>query len=119
MIQQKQIKSKEPIPQFKNTQEEAEFWDTHDVGEYLTRIIHQPEKSTGEGDYVAQMNHKTTLLQAHDAPKTISSGRPDTAYIGLMGAIERTASCQLPGAYLNGLAREPLGLSLDLTGPAR
>ena len=36
MIQQKQIKSKEPIPQFKNTQEEAEFWDTHDVGEYLT-----------------------------------------------------------------------------------
>ena len=35
MIQQKQIKSKEPIPQFKDTQEEAEFWDTHDVGEYL------------------------------------------------------------------------------------
>src|SRR5207249_10620434 len=35
MIQQKQIKSKEPIPDFKNTQEEAEFWDTHDVGEYL------------------------------------------------------------------------------------
>jgi hypothetical protein len=90
----------------------------HGIGR-LARIIHQPEKSTGEGDYVAQMNHKTTLLQAHDAPKTISSGRPDTAYIGLMGAIERTASCQLPGAYLNGLAREPLGLSLDLTGPAR
>jgi hypothetical protein len=35
MIQQKQIKSKEPIPEFKTIQEEAEFWDTHDVGEYL------------------------------------------------------------------------------------
>jgi predicted phosphatase len=35
MIQKRQIKPKEPIPQFKNTREEAEFWDTHDVGEYL------------------------------------------------------------------------------------
>ena len=38
MIQKRQIKPKEPIPQFKNTREEAEFWDTHDVGEYLNRI---------------------------------------------------------------------------------
>ena len=35
MIQQKQIKPKEPIPKFKTIQEEAEFWDTHDIGEYL------------------------------------------------------------------------------------
>ena len=35
MIQQKQFKPKEPIPEFKTIQEEAEFWDTHDVGEYL------------------------------------------------------------------------------------
>ena len=35
MIQKRQIKPKEPIPEFKNRQEEAEFWDTHDVGEYL------------------------------------------------------------------------------------
>ena len=35
MIQQKQIKPKEPIPEFKNVEEEAEFWETHDVGEYL------------------------------------------------------------------------------------
>jgi len=35
MIQQKQIKPKEPIPEFKTIQEEAEFWHTHDVGEYL------------------------------------------------------------------------------------
>jgi Asp-tRNA(Asn)/Glu-tRNA(Gln) amidotransferase A subunit family amidase len=46
---------------------------------HLARIIHQPEKSTGEGDYVARMNHKITLLQAHEAPKTISSGCPDTS----------------------------------------
>jgi DNA/RNA-binding domain of Phe-tRNA-synthetase-like protein len=35
MMQKRQIKPKEPIPEFKNAQEEAEFWDTHDVGEYL------------------------------------------------------------------------------------
>src|SRR5262245_58310424 len=52
------------------------------------------------------MSHKTTVSQAHDAPTTLSSGRPDTAYIGRMDAIERTASCQLLGAYLNGLARK-------------
>lgn len=35
MIQQRHIKPKEPIPEFKNIQEEAAFWDTYDVGEYL------------------------------------------------------------------------------------
>jgi hypothetical protein len=85
----------------------------------LARIIHQPEKSTGEGDFMVQMSYKTTVSQAHGAPKTISSGRPDTAHIGRMDAIERTASCQLLGAYLNGLARKPLGLSIDLTGPGK
>src|SRR5215475_9534449 len=85
----------------------------------LTRIIHQPEKSTGEGDFMVQMSHKTTVSQAHDAPKPSSSGRPDTAHLGRMDAIERTASCQLLGAYLNGLARKPLGLSIDLIGPGK
>lgn len=32
MIQQ--VKRKEPIPQFKNREEEASFWDTHDVADY-------------------------------------------------------------------------------------
>src|SRR5262245_56203844 len=82
----------------------------------LARIIRRPEKSTGEGDFMVQMSHKTTIAQAHDAPKTISSGRPDTAHLGRMDAIERTASCQLLGAYLNGLPRKQLGLSIDLTG---
>ena len=35
MIQKRQMRPKEPIPGFKSTQEEAAFWDTHDVGEYL------------------------------------------------------------------------------------
>ena len=34
MIQQRQLKPKEPIPEFKTIQEEAEFWDTHDVADY-------------------------------------------------------------------------------------
>src|SRR5262249_18065787 len=76
----------------------------------LARIIQQPEKSTGEGDFMVQMSHKTTVSQAHDAPQSIASGRPDTAHISWMDVIKRTASCQLLGAYLNGLARKPLGL---------
>jgi hypothetical protein len=68
---------------------------------------------------MVQMSHKTTISQAHDAPQTISSGRPDTAHIGRMAAIERTASCQLLGADRNGLARKPLGLSSALTGPGK
>jgi len=63
----------------------------------LARIIHQPEKSTGEGDCMVQMSHKTTVSQAHDAPATISSGRPDTTPIGRIDASERTASCPLLG----------------------
>src|SRR6516164_9974549 len=85
----------------------------------LARIIHQPEKSTGEGDFVVQMNPKTTVSQAYDAPKTISSGLPDTTHSGRMGATGHPASCQPPGASRGCLARTPLGLSIDLTGPAR
>lgn len=28
------MKPKEPIPQFKSYEEEAEFWDTHDIADY-------------------------------------------------------------------------------------
>ena len=34
MIQQRQVKRKEPIPEFKSREEEAAFWDTHDVADY-------------------------------------------------------------------------------------
>jgi len=33
--------------------------EKHDA--LLARIIHQPEKSTGEGDFVVQMNPKTIV----------------------------------------------------------
>jgi hypothetical protein len=36
---------------------------------YLARIIHQPEKSTGEGGFVVQMSHQVTVSRAHDALK--------------------------------------------------
>ncbi|HYY16823.1 MAG TPA: hypothetical protein VE965_09325 [Gammaproteobacteria bacterium] len=36
--------------------------------DYLARIIHQPEKSTGEGDLVVQMPPRTPVFQADDAP---------------------------------------------------
>jgi hypothetical protein len=75
----------------------------------LARIIHQPEKSTREGDFVVQMNPKTTVSQAYEAPKTISSGLPDPIHIGRMGATGHTACCQPPRAYLTCLACQPLG----------
>jgi hypothetical protein len=31
----RRFKPKEPIPEFKNRKELAEFWDTHDAGDYL------------------------------------------------------------------------------------
>jgi hypothetical protein len=78
----------------------------------LARIIHQPAKSTGEVDFVVQMSVNSTVFQVDEAPQSISSGRPDTVYIGRMGAAGRTASCQPPEAYLHSLVGEPLGLSI-------
>ena len=49
-----------------------------------------------------QRSHKTTVSQAYDAPKTISSGLPNTVHIGLISTTGRTASCQPPRAYLSG-----------------
>ena len=31
---ERRMKPKEPIPEFKSRQEEAEFWDTHDLADY-------------------------------------------------------------------------------------
>src|SRR5215216_1939566 len=67
------------------------------------------------------MNPKPTVSQAYETLHTISSGLPDTIYIGRMGAIGHTASGQPPGAYLSCLTREPLGsrsISQDLRGEA-
>jgi predicted DNA binding CopG/RHH family protein len=32
------MKPKEPIPEFKSRQEEAEFWDTHDLADYWDEV---------------------------------------------------------------------------------
>jgi hypothetical protein len=45
---------------------------------------------------VVQMNPQPTVSQAYETPHTISSGLPDTMYIGRMGAIGHTASGQPP-----------------------
>jgi hypothetical protein len=89
------------------------------IASSMARIIHQPEKSTRKGDFEIRMNHQSTGSQASNAPKTISSGRPDVIHTGLMGATRRTMSCQLPGAYLSYVAHQPLGLAIDLRGPTR
>ena len=38
--------------------------EEHDLSLSLARIIHQPEKSTREGDFMVQMHHNTTVFQA-------------------------------------------------------
>jgi hypothetical protein len=44
------MKKLKPIPKFKNIQEEAKFWDTHDTTDYLNRakvvkIVYKPKKN--------------------------------------------------------------------------
>jgi hypothetical protein len=48
----------------------------------IARIIHQPEKAIGKVNVGVEMNHQTTVSQVDEAPQSISSGRPDTVYIG-------------------------------------
>jgi len=60
----------------------------------------------------------TVSQDDHDS-KTPSSDCPGTGLIDLLAAIGRNPSCQPPGVYLRRLALEPLGLSIELTGPAR
>jgi hypothetical protein len=72
-------------------------WLLEDLPRFLARIIHQLEKSTGQGDFVVQMTPKTTVSQVYEGPKSISSGPPDTIPIGWMGVTGHTTSCQPPG----------------------
>lgn len=39
MMQKKQTKRKEPIPKFKNRDEEAKFWETHDIADYWDEFV--------------------------------------------------------------------------------
>ena len=85
----------------------------------LTRIIHQPEKSAREDTFGTRMILSMTVSQDDHDSKTPSSDCPGTGLIDLLAAIGRNPSCQPPGVYLRRLALEPLGLSIELTGPAR
>jgi hypothetical protein len=100
------------LPEVGGLQHHDERITTTALHHRLTRIIHQPAKSTGEVDFVVQMSDNSTVSQVAEAPQSISSGRPDTVSIDRMGATGRTVSCQPPEAYLNSLVGEPLGLSI-------
>jgi len=43
-----QMKPKEPIPKFNSYEEEAEFWDTHDVTDYWDDFA--PTQMSSQGD---------------------------------------------------------------------
>ena len=45
-----QMKPKEPIPKFNSYEEEAEFWDTHDVTDYWDDFA--PTQMSSNGDLV-------------------------------------------------------------------
>src|SRR5215510_12153156 len=85
----------------------------------LSRIIHQPEKSTGKGTFGAKMSLTTTVSQDHHDPKTSATSRPGTPQIGLMVASRHKSSWQPLRAYNHRFALEPSWLSIALPEPAR
>ena len=84
----------------------------------LTRIIHQPEKSTREGPFGGQMILNTTVCQGHHDLKASSSDGLGSVQIGLSVAIRRTSSWQPPRADNHRFALEPPNVSIVLIGPA-
>ena len=85
----------------------------------LTRIIHQPQKSTRESAFEVRIALRATASPDHPEPKTSPSGCPGSAQIGRTVAIGHTASSQPAWAYNEYLALEPSTLSMELTGSAR
>jgi Thiamine pyrophosphate enzyme, C-terminal TPP binding domain len=86
-------------------------------GSLLTRIIHQPEKSTREGPFGGQMILNTTVCQDQHDPKASSSDGLNSVRIGLSVASRRTPSWQPPRADNHRFAFEPRDVSIALTGP--
>src|SRR2546427_6390031 len=84
----------------------------------LTRIIHQPEKSTREDPFGGQMILNTPVSQDHHAPKARSADGLDSVQSGHSVAIRRTSSWQPPRADNHRFARDPPEVSIALTGPA-
>src|SRR6266568_6041693 len=84
----------------------------------LTRIIHQPKKSTRENPFGGQMILTTLISQDHHAPKARSSDGLDSVQSGLNVVSRRTSSWQPPRADHHRFVRDPPEVSMALTGPA-
>ena len=84
----------------------------------LTRIIHQPKKSTRENLFGGQMILTTPISQDHHAPKARSSDGLDSVQSGLSVVSRRTSSWQPPRADHHRFVRDPPEVSMALTGPA-
>src|SRR6266699_3027012 len=84
----------------------------------LTRIIHQPKKSTRENPFGGQMILTTLISQDHHAPKARSSDGLDSVQSGLSVVSRRTSSWQPPRADHHRFVRDPPEVSMALTGPA-
>src|SRR5439155_25354522 len=89
------------------------------VRKSLTRIIHQPEKSTMEGSIVTKVSRKTAVSQDHSGPKTRSSACRGIVQTGRMVAIGHTSPRSPYRANPNRFVLEPPGASIELTGPVR
>jgi len=61
---------------------------------FLTRIIHQPQKSTRESAFEVRIARRATASPDHPDPKTSPSGCPGSVQIGRTVAIGHTASSQ-------------------------
>src|SRR6266566_9697610 len=88
------------------------------VRKSLTRIIHQPKKSTRENPFGGQMILTTLISQDHHAPKARSSDGLDSVQSGLSVVSRRTSSWQPPRADHHRFVRDPPEVSMALTGPA-
>ena len=84
----------------------------------LTRIIHQPEKSTREGPLGCQMILNTIVDQDHHDLKASSSDGLGSVRIGLSVAVRRTSSWQPLRADNHRFALEPPDIAMALTGLA-
>ncbi len=70
-------KKKTKIPEFKNIQEEAEFWDTHDVVDYLDEMRPVKVKFAKPLEHVFTVRFDggtLTDLQTEASKKGISAG---------------------------------------------
>jgi hypothetical protein len=86
---------------------------------FLTRIIHQPEKSTGEGSIVTKMSLKTTISRDHHVPKTPLSECPGAVQTRLMITTGHTSPRSPYRADSSRFVLESPASSIELTVAVR